>query len=113
MTKDAIIPNKHTKYFSSYKPNDHFWGIGIENETYLEIPNQPGVNGEFLKKNQKRERYSVDYYAGYLPTYFNKALSTIVNNNTIYPIPVLVNAIKELAAENNNLKSRVEALENK
>jgi len=28
-------------------------------------------------------------------------------------IPVLVNAIKELAAENNNLKSRVEALENK
>jgi len=92
MTKDAPIPNKHTKYFSSYKANDLFWGIGIENETYLEIPNQPGVTGEFLKNNQKRERYSVDYYSGYLPNYFNKALSTIVNNNTTYPIPVLVNA---------------------
>lgn len=92
MSKEVKIPDKHTKYLASYKPNDFFWGIGIENETYLELPNQPGVTGKFLKNNQKRERYSVDYYAGYLPTYFNKALSTIINDTVIYDIPVLINA---------------------
>ena len=33
--------------------------------------------------------------------------------STIKMIPMMVNAIKELSAENNDLKSRIEALENK
>ena len=83
---------KHKKYFSSYKPNELFWGIGIENETYLEIPNQPVVKGSFFFKNQKRERYSVDYFSGYLDSYFNKALKTIINENDTYILPLLINS---------------------
>lgn len=83
---------KHKKYLSSYKPNELYWGIGIENETYLEIPNQEKVEGSFLLKNHKHERYSVDYFAGYLDSYFNKALKTIINKTDKYDLPMLINS---------------------
>ena len=82
---------KHYKYFSSYKPNDFYWGIGIENETYLEIINSPLVKGNFYK-NQKRERYSVDYYKSYLDDYFNKCLDTIIDPKKEYSLPLLINS---------------------
>ena len=83
---------KHKKYFSSYKPNELYWGIGIENETYLEIPNQEKVEGSFFLKNHKRERYSVDYFDGYLDSYFLKSLRTIINENDKYDLPLLINS---------------------
>jgi len=84
---------KHKKYFDSYKPNDIFWGIGIENETYLEVslPNtQIMKSGDFFLNNHKRERYSVDYYNTYKE--FNKAIQTLYNKNSSYPLPLLLNA---------------------
>ncbi len=30
-------PEQHTRYLAIYKPNDVFWGLGIENETYLQF----------------------------------------------------------------------------
>ena len=42
---------KHKKYYSSYKPNDTYWGIGIENETYIEIPNDDKIDGSFFFKS--------------------------------------------------------------
>ena len=83
---------KHKKYFSSYKPNELFWGIGIENETYLEIPNEEKVDGSFLLNNHKRERYSVDYYTGYVDSYFLRSLKTIINENDKYHLPILINS---------------------
>ena len=81
---------KHVKYYDSYKPNDYFWGIGIENETYLEIDSME-VNNSFFK-NQKRERYSVNYFDTYLSGYFNKALLTVIENDKLHTLPLLINA---------------------
>ena len=83
---------KHKKYFSSYKPNDLFWGIGIENETYLEVPNKEKVDGSFFLNNHKRERYSVDYFLGYRDSYFLKAMNSIFNDGKTYNLPLLLNA---------------------
>ena len=92
MDKDPSEPDKkHKKYFSSYKPNDFFWGIGIENETYLEIPNYEKVKGEFFK-NQQRERYSVDYYSNYKSTYFNSTLNRLIDREQLYELPYLLNS---------------------
>ena len=68
---------KHKKYYSSYVPNDTYWGIGIENETYIEIPNDDKIDNDFFFKNNKRERYSVNYYDTYLNDYFTRAIKTI------------------------------------
>ena len=73
---------KHSKYYNSYIPNDFFWGIGIENETYLEIPDFLDVSGNFFK-NQKRERYSVNYYETYKDNSFNDKFDTLTSLNSI------------------------------
>lgn len=91
MVKEEVTDEKHRKYYSSYIPNDLFWGVGIENETYLEVPNQPEVSGSFYK-NQKRERYSVNYYEGYLNDYFNKCLDTLIDKDKSYNLPYLINS---------------------
>jgi hypothetical protein len=33
----GMDPEQHTRYLAIYKPNDVFWGLGIENETYLQF----------------------------------------------------------------------------
>ncbi len=55
--------NKHKKYAPLYKPNDVYWGLGIECEAYIETDAET-VTGDFFK-NQKQERYSVDYFKSY------------------------------------------------
>ena len=89
-TNKAPPDEKHKKYFSSYKPNEIFWGIGIENETYLEILRKESVKGSFFK-NQKPERYSVNYYKGYRQGWFNKAIDTLFDKDIDYQLPILMN----------------------
>jgi len=87
-----LSDTKHNKYFTAYKPGDTFWGIGIENETYLELPNQPKVSGKFIQESHKSERYSVDYYKTYLKNFFKKAVATQINTSEEYALPVLINS---------------------
>jgi len=92
MDKDSSESDKkHKKYFSAYKPNDLYWGIGIENETYLEVPNYEKVKGSFFK-NQQRERYSVDYYTNYKANYFNCTLDKLIDKEQMYNLPYLINS---------------------
>lgn len=79
---------KHAKYYEAYKPNDVFWGIGIENETYLESPVRKHITKDFYLKHQKRERYSVDYYKTYLGSYFNSAIEKTLLESSL---PILLN----------------------
>jgi len=58
------IPDKHNKYESQYKPCSLYWGLGIENEFYLQFQNVLVDKNKFLN-NHKRERYSVDYFQNY------------------------------------------------
>ena len=100
MDKDNGEDTKHIKYFSSYKPNDYFWGIGIENETYIEVQqqtqpqsqNQQKLNGSFIQDNHKRERYSVDYYETYVSNLFDKTVHKFIKRDEDYEVPLLINA---------------------
>ena len=80
------------KYSKFYKPKDLYWGIGIENETYFLYNDSIELTGEYIKKNRRRERYSLDYSTNYnqekLSTYLNK----VFNNNDIYLIPQYINS---------------------
>ena len=55
---------KHHKYKKFYKNDTIYWGLGIENEVYLELENIKKMNKVFLLNN-KRERYSVDSSLNY------------------------------------------------
>ena len=63
--------DKHTKYKESYGKNEVYWGIGIENELYLEFEKKIPVEKKKFLNNHKRERYSVDYYKNYIEEYVN------------------------------------------
>jgi len=56
---------KHERYLDRYLPGDTYWGLGIENETYLELKGRVWACAEFIKHHQKRERYSVNYWQLY------------------------------------------------
>lgn len=59
---DGPTPEKHARYGDAHVPGEVFWGIGIENETYLELFDGLEVPPTFLLENQCRERYSVNYW---------------------------------------------------
>jgi hypothetical protein len=60
---------KHQKYVDFYDnidiPDKEYWGIGIENESYIMLKSPVKVSKEFVIKNHRRERYSVDYWVNY------------------------------------------------
>ncbi len=56
---------KHLKYKKYYKPNSLYWGLGIENEFYLEFDKKIPFNRDKFLKNHKPERYSVNYFNNY------------------------------------------------
>jgi len=80
--------DKHKKYECYYKPNEIFFGFGIESEYYLEFENE--IEFDLIKflQNHNKERYSVDYYSNYkldIAPFFEK----IKYNNKL---PLLFNA---------------------
>ena len=82
-----IIDDKHLKYMSSYSPTSElFWGIGIENETYLmrtELRNAAA----FRRLRQKRERYSVDYFLNFKAEPLQQSMATLATLDSLtYPI---------------------------
>jgi hypothetical protein len=85
-------PEKHTRYLTKYKPNDLFWGIGIENETYLQFskPFLHPTTGIHL--NHRPERYSVNYYVGLDETYKHHIKELFPLANTHYQVPIYVNS---------------------
>ena len=67
--------DKHKKYESHYKPDEIFFGFGIESEYYLEFENEIEFDRVKFIQNHKKERYSVDYYSNYklpLDPFFEK-----------------------------------------
>jgi len=87
---------KHVRYGNAYKPNEVYWGIGIENETYLQLDADKRVPASFLK-NRKRERYSVDYWNTYKEGVVEKTFTHWIQSlpfkeTTPLELPVLINA---------------------
>jgi hypothetical protein len=87
-----IIIGKHDKYKTAYKPNDVYWGLGVEHETYLETSKLKKITLKELKENRQRERYCVDYYNVYDPIVLNHALDGLFEPDKEILIPILVNS---------------------
>ena len=91
---------KHEKYLNLYKSNELFWGLGIENEFYLECEKRPVISKDFFLNNHKRERYSVNYYSNYDPNLKNEAFGHI--NANLVDIPFLINSHSFTDTDKNN-----------
>ena len=83
--------DKHTKYKDSYGTNELYWGIGIENELYLEFDKKIPVDKKIFLNNHKRERYSVDYYKNYVEEHVDCGFLYQSFINSI-ELPVLMNS---------------------
>jgi hypothetical protein len=94
-TEIIYVDPKHEKYLLGYKPNSLYWGIGIENEVYLEFEKKHEIKKQDLITKRKRERYSVDYYTNYKKKWLDEAIRFYINNQTEgtkLSIPILLNA---------------------
>nr|XP_012556004.1 serine-rich adhesin for platelets-like [Hydra vulgaris] len=93
--------SKHIKYKKMYRPNDIYYGIGIENETYL-LSDKPIVrSGEWIINNRKRERYSVDYWTNFKSDDVSVALK-LIDKKKMYDIPVFINSHAFTKCDRNN-----------
>jgi hypothetical protein len=90
----AVPWEKHERYKAPHKPNDLYWGIGLEEEFYLELEHPLRVSTEHILQNQKQERYSVDYRTSFKPEVLKEALFTFLKSNKspLHKIPILVNS---------------------
>jgi len=88
------IYEKHFKYEDDYKMNEEYWGLGIENEIYLEFENKKELSIKEFMENHKRERYSVDYYSIYKTELLKEAFENTVLyfDEKIIDCPVLINS---------------------
>ncbi len=101
------ILEKHERYLSPHKPNDEFWGIGLEEEFYLELEHPLRVTTQHILENQRAERYSVDYLTSFRPDVLRPALLRYLEQNKLpfHSIHILVNA-HSLAATDSNGQPR-------
>jgi len=83
---------KHLKYRELYKPNSLYWGLGIENELYLEFEKKCEINEELFIKSCKRERYSVNYFDNYIHLDFINALKHFIYGKKVLKVPILMNS---------------------
>ena len=83
--------DKHTKYKDSYGKNELYWGIGLENELYLEFEKKTFVDKKKFLNYHKRERYSVDYYKNYVEEYVDCGFLYESFNHS-GELPVLLNS---------------------
>ena len=85
--------DKHNKYLEFYARSNNkdteYWGLGIENESYLMFEELNTVDRIFLQTKHAPERYSVDYWKNYKPLTLNCAL---IKLSAQIRIPTYVNS---------------------
>jgi len=70
----------------------YYWGIGLENETYLQFEESLVVSGEFIQENIGCERYSIDYRTCYKPDSLPHLLETGFDKNKKYTVSRMINS---------------------
>lgn len=81
---------KHLKYGTRYRPNEIFWGIGVEHETYLESSQRITTTLKDIAEKRKPERYSVNYYSVYKPPDLEQAFADL--SQCTAELPILINS---------------------
>ena len=70
----------------------HYWGIGLENETYLQFEESLVVSGQFIREKMGQERYSLDYLKCYKEGYLEKVLARAFNTSQNYLVSQMMNS---------------------
>ena len=84
---DDIIDDKHKRYLDSYSQEPTlFWGLGIENESYLLLLKPSKTIKEFRELKLKSERYSVNYFNNFKSDPLIASIKKLYTcNNLTYP----------------------------
>ncbi|HKX87147.1 MAG TPA: hypothetical protein VJL37_10770 [Flavobacterium sp.] len=70
----------------------YYWGIGLENETYMQFEESLIVSGEFIQKKIGFERYSIDYRKCYKPDSLAPLLKKAFALNKNYKVSRMINS---------------------
>jgi hypothetical protein len=71
---------------------DTYWGIGLENETYLQFEESLIVSGQFIQEKMGRERYSIDYLTCYKKGALDTALAAAFEAAQNYRVSRMMNS---------------------
>lgn len=102
---NEVIDDKHIKYKTHYKKNSIYWGLGIENELYLEFEKRLIKPKSDIINKQKRERYSVDYYTNYKKDELTESLNYYISkkeDNIEFPLLLNSNSFTRTDKLNNS-----------
>jgi len=70
----------------------YYWGIGLENETYLQFEESLEVSGQFIQEKMGRERYSIDYLKCYKEGSLENLLAKAFDTNKNYSVSQMMNS---------------------
>jgi hypothetical protein len=70
----------------------YYWGIGLENETYMQFEESLIVTGDFIQEQIGYEKYSIDYRKCYKKESLSPLLKTAFCLNESYKISRMVNS---------------------
>lgn len=72
--------------------NKYYWGIGLENETYMQFEESLVVSGAFIQEKIGCERYSIDYRKCYKSGNLASVLEAAFAENKNYTISRMINS---------------------
>ena len=75
-----------------YRPNELYWGLGIEEETYLQFTKPIYMAAPLIRTRHAAERYSVKYYTTYKSVYKDAFSALFTDASGFYPFPYFFNA---------------------
>lgn len=70
----------------------YYWGIGLENETYMQFEESLTVSGAFIQEKIGRERYSIDYRTCYKSGVLADVLESTFDKNKKYQVSRMINS---------------------
>jgi hypothetical protein len=70
----------------------HYWGIGLENETYLQFEESLVVSGQFIQEKMGHERYSLNYLKCYKEGCLEKVLARAFKTSHNYLVSQMMNS---------------------
>ncbi|MEO7975528.1 hypothetical protein [Flavobacterium sp.] len=70
----------------------YYWGIGLENETYMQFEESLIVSGEFIQEKIGFEKYSIDYRKCYKPESLAPILKKAFGWNENYKVSRMMNS---------------------
>jgi len=70
----------------------YYWGIGLENETYMQFEESLIVSGEFIQEKIGFEKYSIDYRKCYKPESLSPVLKKAFSSSENYKVSRMMNS---------------------